>query len=278
MATNEGSLEDYQWNNKPFANPPLPLIAVPTTAGTGSEVTGVAVITSRNAKKGIKKQEIFPKTAILDPELMLTMPPFLTATTGMDALTHAVEAYVGKNSNPVADSLAEAAIRLIGDNLAKAVENGSNIESRSNMALASTMAGIAMDQAGLGIVHSLSSPVCTFMHLSHGLANAVLLPFGMEYNLTTRPEYFAEIARLLGGDTSEMKREEAARLSVELVHRLIDRIGLGEELASIKNQFKKRNDLDTFGESASNIFLIRNNPKPASAAECTGIFRRIAEG
>ena len=278
MVTNEGPLEDYQWNNKSFTKPPLLLIVVPTTAGTGSEVTGVAVITSRNAKKGIKKREIFPEIAIIDPELMVSLPGFLTATTGMDALTHAVEAYVGKNTHPITDSLAVSAIRLIGGNLRKVVENGSDLQARENMAMASTLAGIAMDQAGLGIVHSLSGPVCSFMHLAHGLANAVLLPFGMEYNLSARYKRFAVIAELLGGDTGGMKEEDAAGLSLKLVHRLLDDIGLSGELEKVRQAFKERKDLHVFGESAADMFLIRNNPRPASAEECTELFSIIAGG
>ena len=152
LAPNPGPMEDYQWNSRIFENPPIPLIAIPTTAGTGSEVTGVAVISSRNMKKGIKQQAIFPEAAVIDPQLMAGLPPFLTAVTGLDALTHAIEAYTGLNSNPLTDSLCIEAIRLIHTYLPRAFRNGSDLEARENMALASTMAGIAMDQSGLGIV------------------------------------------------------------------------------------------------------------------------------
>ena len=277
MATNDGPLEDYQWNNKPFANPPLPLVAVPTTAGTGSEVTEVAVITSRNLKKGIKTGAIFPKIALIDPELMVSLPPFLTATTGLDALTHAIEAYLGLATNPITDSLALTAIRMIGDSLRAVMADGSDLEAREQMALASTLAGIAMDQAGLGIVHSLSSPVCTFMHLPHGLANALLLPHGMAYNLPARSARLAEIATALGGDCRDREPLNAARLAVERVQNLLQDIGLAKEQDKFRQSLQERTDLEQFGENAASMFLIRNNPQPASAADCTKIFRAIAQ-
>jgi alcohol dehydrogenase class IV len=272
LAANPGSLEDYQWNGLAFENPAIPLIAIPTTAGTGSEVTGVSVITSRNMKKGVLGKAIFPKSALIDPQLMTGLPPFLTAVTGLDALTHAIESYIGLNSNPLTDSLAMEAIRLIHENLLKAYRNGDNLEAREKMAMASTMAGIAMDQAGLGIVHSLSGPVCSYLHLSHGFANALLLSFGMKYNLQTSSTKLAKIAVLLEADTRGMDEKTAALAAIDEVKKLVSTLDLDEKIKKVQNQ---KVDTVIFGDNASRMFLIKNNPRKAGAEDCQEIFDEI---
>lgn len=272
MAVNNGPLEDYQWNNRSFENRSLPLFVFPTTAGTGSEVTGVAVITSRNTKKGVVDKYIFPDKAIVDPELMKTLPPYLTAITGMDALTHAIEAYLGLGANALTDSLAERAIKLIADYLPRAYANGEDEEARYNMAVASTLAGIAMDQAGLGIVHSLASPVCANLHLSHGLANSFLLPYGMEFNLIARKEKMSNIAELMGVKVADLSKEESAYLAVRKVEELQRELELKDKIAEETNV---KPDLDKYAENAANMFLIYNNPRKASIDDCRNIFKNI---
>jgi alcohol dehydrogenase class IV len=281
LATNPGTLDAYQWEGRSFEQKPLPLIAVPTTAGTGSEVTGVSVITSRNIKKGILGEAIFPRAAIVDPLLMTGMPLFLTASTGLDALTHAIEAYIGRNANPITDSMALEAIRLIARYLLKAGRNGDDLEAREGMAVASTLAGIAMDQAGLGIVHSLSSPVCAYLHQSHGFANAMLLPFGLEFNLTAAEEKLAALAQLLEpagatgaarAGTGEQDRETLARSAISAVRRLITALGLDEQIAHVRSE---RVNIPLFAADAAKMFLIRNNPRSAGEAECREIFSEI---
>lgn len=272
MATNSKPLSAYQWDREPFEKAPLPLYALPTTAGTGSEVTGVAVITSRNMKKGLNAREIFPAAAIVDPELMTGLPPFLTAITGMDALTHAIEAYVGLGANPLSDALCEEAISLIGENLVRAFACPGDIEAREAMGIASAMAGIAMDQAGLGIVHSLSGPVCAYLHVSHGLANSMLLPYGMRYNIPARHEKFAVIAELLGYDTSGLAPRDAAEAAIFAVEELLEELELGDAIAEITDN---KVDLAEYGDNASKMFLIKNNPRPANAKACSEIFAGI---
>lgn len=272
MAVNDGPLEDYQWNNRSFEKPSLPLIAFPTTAGTGSEVTGVAVITSRDTKKGVVDEHIFPDKAIVDPELMRSLPPYLTAITGMDALTHAVESYLGLEANDFTDSLAKRAITLISENLPKAYANGEDEKARYNMAVASTLAGIAMDQAGLGIVHSLASPVCANLHLSHGLANSFLLPYGMEFNLIARKSKMSKIAELMGARIKNLSKEEGAYMAVKKVRELQNELELKER---IKKETNVEPDLDKYGKNAAKMFLINNNPRKASVEDCKNIFRRI---
>ncbi len=275
LATNDGRLEDYQWNGKPFENDSLPFIAVPTTAGTGSEVTRVAVIVDRNVKKGVNSDKLFPKYAIIDPELMTGLPSALTASTGMDALTHAVEAYVGLNSNPFTDSLALEAVRLIGKSLWKACACGSDLEARYDMALASTLAGIAMDQAGLGIVHSMSGPLCSYFHLSHGDSNAALLKYGMRFNLMAAPEKFAKLAESLGYSVTGMDVWEAAMSSVHAVTKLLKETGLKIDLQAYG---LKEADADLIAEETLKMFLLKNNPRKPSLSECKQLYLDILGG
>lgn len=272
LSANEGSLEDYQWNNRPFEKRPLPLIAIPTTAGTGSEVTGVAVITSRNIKKGINAKEIFPKIALVDAQLMTSLPPYLTAITGMDALSHAIESYLGLNANPFTDGLAIEAIKLISKFLLRAYANGNDLEARHNIAVASTIAGLAMDQSGLGIVHSLASPVCSYLHWSHGLACSILLPYGMKYNLIARQSKMAYIAELMGANVFGLLEREKAQLAVESVLALEKDLNLD---GVIQEKIKVKPDIDKYGKNAASMFLIKNNPRQASAQDCSKIFSEI---
>lgn len=180
-----------------------PLVAVPTTAGTGSEVTNAAVFTivegESRTKKGTSGQNLFPRVALVDPLLHVSMPGPLTAATGMDALTHAVEAYVSRQHNPVADLFCLESIRLIGKNLKRACVSGGDIEARGGMALASTMAGVALSQAGLGMVHGFAHAVGALAGLSHGLANAIMLPFVMHASIADANERLAAIGKALTG-------------------------------------------------------------------------------
>lgn len=271
LATNPLPLEDYQWNGKPFENPSLPFVCIPTTAGTGSEVTRVAVIVSRNAKKGINADILYPKYAIVDPELMCGLPLYLTATTGMDALTHAIEAYTGLAANPFTDAWAAEAIRLIGKALWPACANGGNVQARTDMALASTLAGVAMDQAGLGMVHAMSGPLCGFFHLAHGEANAILLEHVMAYNLMAQPGKFADIARFLGCVTDGLAMYEQAQLAVNAVRRLFAQTGARPGLARFGI---KMSDADLVAEETSKMFLLKNNPRVPTVQDCKDVFLR----
>lgn len=272
LATNEGPLVDYQWNGKAFSNAPLPFIAIPTTAGTGSEVTRCAVIMDRDCKKGINSAALFPKTALVDAALMVSLPLYLTATTGMDALTHAIEAYVGLGANPVTDAMAEEAIRLIASSLWRACADGRDLAARHDMAVASALAGIAMDQAGLGLVHSLSGPMCTHFHMAHGESNAVLLEYCMRFNLMARPERYAKIAALLGVDTSAMTTFEAAQASVTAVSALFRETGAKVPFNSFG---MKQSDAALVAKETLGMFLLRNNPRRITQEQCEQLYLDI---
>jgi len=176
---------------------PSPVIAIPTTAGTGAEVSSAAMVNlvAESRKVDICGQSILPVTAILDPLMTVGLPPHLTAWTGIDALSHALEAYVGTYANPITDALAEKAIALVAENLRQAYANGANLEARSNMLVASAMAIMAW--AGLGVVHSMAQTMGGYYDAPHGLSIAVCFPVGVEYNLFAAPEKFARVSQLL---------------------------------------------------------------------------------
>jgi len=199
-----------------------PLIAIPTTAGTGSEVTSSAVILDKasQAKLSFNDAYIRPTLALLDPEITLSMPPKLTAMTGMDALTHAIESYTSLQANPMSDALAMKAIKIIKDHLLAVVRNGDDLEGRSHMLVAANMAGIAFDHAMVGVVHAMSHATGGIAHVAHGLANSIFLPYGMEYNLAVAAERYAGIARRFGIDTRLMSTEEAAKAAIAYVRQL----------------------------------------------------------
>ncbi len=178
------SVKDYLDNKVKINKEPLFFIAIPTTAGTGSEVTKNAVLkyTEKNIKISLRSEKLIPKIVIADPELTLTMPPDITAYTGMDALCHAVESYFSISANSFTQILAKNAIKLIFDNLYIAYKNGKNIIARYNMLYASLLAGISFANAGLGAVHGISHPIGAVLNLQHGLVNAILLPFVLDFN------------------------------------------------------------------------------------------------
>src|SRR5512144_92735 len=199
LATNEGSAEDYLGIDK-VQKAGIPKIVIPTTAGTGSEVTNVAVLSLKSAhtKKGIVTRYLFGDVAILDPELTLGLPPAITAATGMDALTHAIEAYVSRFAQPLTDHYALEAIRLIGRSLRTAVHNGADLAARERMLTGSMYAGLAFGSAATGMVHGLAMPLGGQFNVPHGIANAVLLPYVMRFNLVGALERYPDIAVALG--------------------------------------------------------------------------------
>ncbi len=199
-----GQLWDYEGQDA-ILSPCKPLIAIPTTAGTGSEVTQFAMISdpSRRRKVAFASRHLMPTLALVDPMLTLTLPPSMTAATGMDALTHAIEACTTIAAQPISDLLALRAIDLIKDNLPRAYSNGQDQEARGKMALASTLAGIAFNNAYVALAHSIAHSLGGLYELPHGICCALALPVAMEYNLPARREQYARIARALGATSPE---------------------------------------------------------------------------
>lgn len=208
---------------KEITTPPLPIIAVPTTSGTGSEVTQYAVISNPEKKKkeGIGKKEFYPVISVIDPILTLGMTPSLTAAVGLDALCHAIEGYTTRLASPATDPLAEAAIELAGHSLRNAVFNGNDIKARSDMMLASMLAGMTITLADTSLAHVIGEAMGAVFNVHHGLAVSLTLPAVMEYNCFTNIEKFKKIAELLGERTGEMSTRDAATLAPGAVRQLI---------------------------------------------------------
>ncbi|MEW5959223.1 MAG: iron-containing alcohol dehydrogenase [Chloroflexota bacterium] len=218
----------------PAALPPF--IAIPTTAGTGSEVTPWAVITNHQARRkfGVGGPDLAPTVALVDPELTLTLPPFLTAATGMDALTHCIEAYVSTNDNPMLDPMILYGIELIGRSLRVAVAQGANQSARRDMALASLMGGIGISSKWLGACHSLAHPLSALADVQHGLANAMMLPHQMAYSLPGALERYARLGEALDAPRlASGPLTQRARRAVEAVRELAQDIDLPTRLSEV---------------------------------------------
>jgi len=231
LAVYGGKPRDYEDRSR-IGPHPLPIIAIPTTAGTGSEVTFGAVITDTGAKFKftVKSPSIAPKIALVDPELTLSMPPALTAATGMDALTHAIEAYTSKAAEPISDACALYAAELIATHLPQAVRDGKDLEARSAVLLGSLLAGIAFSHSDVGAVHCIAEALGGMYDIPHGICNAVCLPYVMEYCLEANRSRYARLARAMtpspkeGIEAQRFTAEEAARI----VRDLAQQVGLPE--------------------------------------------------
>lgn len=236
LVTNSGSVKEYLFGGtKSVEKKGLPLIAVPTTAGSGSEVSAASVITDEenDIKLSVTHEYLMPMYAVIDPVMQVGMPASLTASTGMDALTHALEAYVSLNANLMSDMYAEKAMRLIGKNLRTAVFQPSNIEARTNMALASTLAAVAFVNGGLGAVHGIAQAMGGIAHVPHGVANAMLLPHVLEVNVRGNIEKFSNIAEFLGEDTTGLSKRDAADLAIKAVSKLASDLRIPSSLQEV---------------------------------------------
>lgn len=236
LKNNEGRIKEYLFGgSKTPQYPSIPLICIPTTAGSGSEVSCASVIedTEEHIKLSCTHPNLYAKVAILDPLMQKGMPASVTAGTGMDAMTHAIESYTSKNSSVFTEMYARKAIAIIAKHLPIAVKEPENLESRMMMAQASTMAAITMANGGLGAVHGISQSMGGVAHTPHGITNAILLPKVMKYNYKGDIEKFADIAALLGVDTSGMTTEEAAKAAGEKIAEINAEIGIPDNISSL---------------------------------------------
>jgi len=248
----------------------LPFIAIPTTAGTGSEVTFSAVITDteNNYKMTVRSPFMAAKVALLDPKRTVTVPPHITDSTGMDALTHAIEAYTVKVSEPISDALALYAIELITNNLVNAVKNGENINARACMLVGSLLAGMAFSHSDVGSVHCMAEALGGVYDAPHGMCNAVLLPYVMEYNAEFCLEKYARIAQAMGEIFDTM--EEGAMKAVERVKKLSVDVGL----PSFKSLGVKEEDLEKLADMAAKNISTKSNPREMTKEDYLTLFRR----
>lgn len=279
MATNAGSIADYQGIGKiPKAG--APVIAIPTTAGTGSEVTSFTIITDtrKNVKMLIGSPFIIPELAIIDPTLARTLPPNFTAATGIDALTHAIEAYVSRKAQPLTDILCLSAIRLISGNLRRAWANGNDIEARENTMLGALQAGMAFANSSVALVHGMARPIGAYFHVAHGASNASLLSTVMEFSLGGSPARYAQIAQAMGEDTAGLSELQVAQAGVAAVRRLIKEIKIPSllELGVSKEQLLKL--APQMAEDALASGSPANNPREATKEEIVALYQAAYSG
>lgn len=269
LATNGGDIRDY---NGVFLskNKSLPIIAINTTSGTASEVTINYVITDeeKKVKMVIVDSNSLATISINDPELMLKKPKQLTAATGMDALTHAIEAYTTLGAYRLSDTLTLESIKIIGESLENAVENGEDLEARSKMAWGSFIAGLAFSNCGLGIVHSMAHQLGSEYNLPHGVANAILLPEVVEYNLSSNYKKFKEIAAALGENVELLSDEEGAKKAVEAIRKLSNKI----DIPKLKDTNFNLEDIQKLSNQAFNDICTGGNPKEVTVETIENIY------
>lgn len=272
LATNGGEIKDYEGVDK-SKKPQLPMVGINTTAGTGSEMTLFAIITDeeRHIKMALVDKHLTPIIAVNDPMLMLAMPKSLTAATGMDALTHAIEAYVSTSATPITDACAEKAIELISNYLVNAVENGQYVEARDMMAYAEYLAGMAFNNASLGYVHAMAHQLGGFYNLPHGVCNAILLPHVQEYNKATSASRLAKIAKIMGGNIEGLTDEQGADLCIDMIKSLSQTIGIPEGLGVLG---VKESDFETLATNALNDACSLTNPRKGNLEDVIAIFKK----
>jgi alcohol dehydrogenase len=276
LVKNGGNIADYEGTDKLRHRLP-PFIAVNTTAGTGSEITKFSVITdtSTHRKMTLVDWRLTPLISINDPELMVGLPAKVTAQSGLDALTHAIEAYVSTTVNPMTDAAAIKAIAMIHDSLPEAVKNGENMVARSSMAYAQYMAGMAFNTAGLGLVHAMAHQIGGLYDLPHGLCNALLLPYVMEFNLKGASQRYAEIARALGCDLSSYPPKKAGIAAVSAVRCLAEQVDVK---MGLKAYGMKLEDVPMLSMQAFNDPIGRTNPVSATVPQIEEIYKAAWAG
>lgn len=258
----------------PTKNKSVPIIALPTTAGTGAEVTinYVIIDEERQAKMVCVDPNDIPAVAIVDPELMYSLPKGLTAATGMDALTHAIEGYITKGAWVMSDMYELQAIKMIAENLPIAVEEPTNPVGREGMALAQYIAAQAFSNVGLGLVHGMAHPMGSLHDIPHGVANALLLPTIMEFNMPTRIEKYGIIAQHMGVDTTGMTPEEAAQAAVDAVRELSIRVGIPQHLSEIGIT---EADIPALAAQAITDVCTPGNPRDVTEAEIIELYKKV---
>jgi len=253
--------------------PRLPLVLIPTTAGTGSEVTPIAIVTTPSLeKKGVVAPQLLPDVALLDPELTLGLPPHVTAATGIDAMVHAIEAFTSKHlKNPISDALAMQALKLLHANMRTVMVDGQNIAARQAMLEGSLMAGMAFANAPVAAVHALAYPLGARFHLPHGFCNALMLPHVLAFNIEAKPDLYAPLAEAIFPETIGRSRPEASRTFVEEMKRLGAEVNLPIRL---RDADVPESVLPELAADAIKIErLLRNNPRTVSLEDALRLYR-----
>lgn len=274
LATNQGDLNSYLGVDL-IPKPGLKTIIIPTTAGTGSEVTPIVILsdTDEKLKKGAVSPFLFPSVALLDPDLTVGLPPQVTAATGMDALIHAVEAFTSVNSTSITDMLAEQAIKLISQNLRTAFANGNNIEARHKMLEGSMLAGMAFANAGVTAVHAFAYPIGAEFHIPHGIANSIMLVPVMEFNVLGNLRKFSRMANFFQANVAGLDDREAAMLSIKSMKQLSNDLNLP---AHLSDYGVKESDIPALAKGVMKVTrLLANNPRILTQEDAKAIYRKV---
>ena len=272
VVSNGGTIHDYEGVDK-SKNPMVPLVSINTTAGTASEMTKFTIITDkkRSVKMAIVDKHVTPLVSINDPELMLGLPPALTAATGLDALTHAVEAYMSTDANALTDSAAEKVFEIIPEFLPRAYANGQDVEAREQMVFAQFLGGMAFNNAGLGYVHAIAHQMGGFYNLPHGVCNAILLPHVSRFNLVGREDRFAKLAFYLGENIEGLSTLEAAEKAIERIERLAADLNIPSGFAELG---AKEEDIPTLAANAMKDVTAATNPRKARQSDIEELIRQ----
>ncbi len=274
MTTNEGSISDYKGIGKIPKKGAL-LVAMPTTAGTGSEATVYTIITDTetNVKMLISSPFAMPDIAIVDPLLALSSPPGVTAATGIDALVHAIEAYVSVKAQPMSDIFCLSAIELISGNLRQAWANGNNLEAREKTMLGALQAGIAFSNSSVALVHGMSRPIGAYFHVAHGVSNAALLVVCMEFSVIGNPQRYGEIAGAMGENIAGLTDLQAAELSVQAVRRLVNDVNIPPLSELVENEEEFYRLAPQMAEDAIDSGSPGNNPRQATKEQIIELYK-----
>lgn len=270
LVNNKKNINEYIGSDL-IENESLPVIAIPTTAGTGSEVTPIAILSDEEEqlKKGIVSSKIIPKYVILSPELTLGMPPHITAATGMDALTHAIEGYISINANDYTDALALKAVKLITENIKTAYSNGNDSQARNNMLMGSFLAGVAFANAGVAAVHAFAYPLGGMFHIPHGLANSVMLSTIMEFNSPACEEKFADLAYIF---TGKEKKEINPQDACGYVKTLCNFLNIPVNLQKLNIP---EDAIEPMAEGAMKVTrLLANNPRKITYQDAVELYKK----
>ena len=273
MTTNAGTVYDYFGINL-VKNPGIPTILIPTTAGTGAEVTPNAILTDtkERLKKAVVSPHILPRVAIIDPLLHLSMPPSVTSSSGIDALTHAIESYTSNNATILTDLFAKESMIMIGRSLRTAVANGNDLEARYNMAIGSLYSGISLANAGVTAVHALAYPLGGQFNVAHGIANGLLLPYVMEFNVLGNIPKFAQVARFLGEKLDHFSLLEQAYQAAEAVKAIYRDLKIPQSLTELK---VPKEAIPAMAKAAVNVTrLMGNNPRTMTVQDVERIYEK----
>jgi alcohol dehydrogenase class IV len=274
LKTNDASVEQLLGTDL-VANPGVPTILIPTTSGTGAEVTPNAIVTlpDQELKVGIVSKYLLPTLVILDPVLTLKLPKPITAATGMDAFTHSLESFISTKANPISDMFALESIRLISTSIVEAYQNGESIEAREKMLVGSMYGGMALTSAGTAAVHALAYPLGGKYKIPHGVANSMLLPHVMKYNMDAITDRLALVAEPMGISAQGLSNSQLAEKVVEKIIEWTDVLEIPQDL---KNYGVKEEELPEISVSASQVTrLLNNNPKKLSLADIEAIYRQL---